>query len=56
MIEVSLKTIDFGLKPDKFENLSSPALKGGAIDLRDLQGFSHINKNYRLVSRFIASN
>jgi hypothetical protein len=42
-IETSLKTDDFGLKPGNHLVLNCPTLKGGAIDLRDIQGFSPIN-------------
>ena len=42
--ESSLKTVAFGLKPRKWLIFNSPALKGGVIDMRDNQGFSHIVK------------
>ena len=41
--ETSLKTSYFGLKPSKWLIFNSPALKGGVIDIRDNQGFSHIS-------------
>ena len=40
--ESGLKTAGFGLKPGKCLVSNSPTLKGGAIDVRDIQGFSHI--------------
>jgi hypothetical protein len=40
----SLKTSYFGLKPGKWLIFNCPDLKVGAIDMRDNQGFSHINK------------
>jgi len=40
----SLKTVDFGLKPGKWLVFNCPDLKVGAIDVRNIQGFSHINK------------
>jgi hypothetical protein len=43
-IETSLKTDDFGLKPGNRLVFNCPTLKGGAIDIRDIQGFSHLNK------------
>jgi len=43
IIESNLKTIGFGLKPGKYMVFNSPALKGWAIDMRDVQGFSHNN-------------
>jgi hypothetical protein len=46
MIESSLKTGDFGLKPGKWLIFNSPALKSGAIDVGDIQGFSHIEKTF----------
>jgi len=42
----SLKTVDFGLKPGNWLVFNCPDLKVGAIDARDIQGFSHINKIY----------
>jgi len=42
----SRKTIGFGLKPGKWLIFNSPALKGGAINMRDNQGFSHIYEIY----------
>jgi hypothetical protein len=42
--EVSLKTIAFGLKPGKCLNFNCHALKGVAIGVLDIHGFSHINK------------
>ena len=44
IIESSLKTSYFGLKPGKWLIFNCPDLKVGAIDMRDNQGFSHINK------------
>jgi hypothetical protein len=44
--ESSLKTIDFGLKSSKWLIFNSPALEGGAIDVRDIQSFSHIEKDF----------
>ena len=41
---VQSKNIGFGLKSSKWLIFNCPALKGGAIDVRDIQGFSHINK------------
>jgi len=38
----SLKTVDFGLKPGNCLVFNCPDLKVGAIDIRDIQGFSHI--------------
>jgi hypothetical protein len=42
------KTYNFGLKPSKYLVFNCPArhLADGAIDIRDIQGFSHINKIY----------
>jgi hypothetical protein len=40
--EVSLKAGDFGLKPGNYLVFNCPDLKVGAIDVRDIQGFSHI--------------
>jgi len=42
----SLKTSYFGLKPGKWLIFKCPDLKVGAIDMRDNQGFSHINEIY----------
>jgi len=42
----SLKTSNFGLKPRKWLIFNCPDLKVGAIDMRDNQGFSHINEIY----------
>jgi len=44
--ETSQKTIYFGLKPGKWLIFNCPDLKVGAIDMRDNQGFSHINEFY----------
>jgi len=46
--ETSLKTSYFGLKPSKWLIFNSPArqLADGVIDIRDNQGFSHINEIY----------
>jgi len=46
MYESSLKTSNFGLKPGKWLIFNCPDLKVGAIDIRDNQGFSHINEIY----------
>jgi hypothetical protein len=40
------KLVDFGLKPGKCFIFNCPDLKVGAIDVRDIQGFSHNNKIY----------
>jgi len=48
MDESSLKTSNFGLKPGKELIFNCPDLKVGAIDMRDNQGFSHINEIYWL--------
>jgi len=45
-IESSQKNGNFGLKPGKWLILNCPDLKVGAIDVRDIQGFSHINEIY----------
>jgi ASC-1-like (ASCH) protein len=45
-IETSLKTDDFGLKPGNRLVFNCPDLKVGAIDIRDIQGFSPINFNF----------
>jgi hypothetical protein len=41
--ESNQKTCNFGLKPSKSLIFNCP-LKGGAIDARDIQGFSHCLK------------
>jgi len=41
----SQKTVDFGLKPGNCLVFNCPDLKVGAIDVRNIQGFSHINKS-----------
>jgi len=38
----SLKTVDFGLKPGNCLVFNCPDLKVGAIDVLEIQGFSHI--------------
>jgi hypothetical protein len=42
----SLKTVGFGLKPDNCLVFNCPDLKVGAINVRDIQGFSHNKKIY----------
>jgi hypothetical protein len=42
MNEYSLKTAVFGLKPGNCQVFNCPDLKVGAIDVRNIQGFSHI--------------
>jgi len=44
--ESSLKTSNFGLKPGKWLIFNCLDLKVEAIDMRDNQGFSHINEIY----------
>ena len=41
-----LKLVGFGLKPGKRLIFNCPNLKVGAIDVRDIQGFSPINNVY----------
>ena len=47
IFESSLKTNNFGLKPNKWLIFNCPDFKVGAIDMRDNQGFSHFNEIYR---------
>jgi len=42
--ESGLKTSLFGLKPSRWLIFNCPDPKVGAIDIRDNQGFSHINE------------
>jgi hypothetical protein len=44
----SLRTVGFGLKPRNCLVFDCPVrqLADGAIDVRNFQGFSHINKTY----------
>jgi ASC-1-like (ASCH) protein len=42
------KLVGLGLKPGNCLAFNCPDLKVGAIDVRDIQGFSHINKIFHL--------
>jgi len=46
LLKVSIKTLEFGLKPGNCVVFNCPVrqLADGAINARDIQGFSHINK------------
>jgi hypothetical protein len=46
LLKVSIKTIGFGLKPGNCVVFNCPVrqLADGAINARDIQGFSHIKK------------
>jgi hypothetical protein len=43
IIESSRKTVGFGLKPGNWQFFNCPDLKVGAINIRNIQGFSHIH-------------